>query len=122
MGDSSNTTGRSNWSGGSVRTCYCGNIVRIFTSKTPTNPGRRFLRCIGKQGQRCSFFEWVDDEVAIIPGLLQRMKYVEEENMRLSASLLEIRESLNTLVCNFKIFKTCALLCLILTAWFMVFT
>ncbi|KAL3810621.1 hypothetical protein ACJIZ3_000671 [Penstemon smallii] len=111
MGESSNTTGRSNWSGGTGRTCYCGSIVRIFTSKNPTNPGRRFLRCGGTQGQRCSFFEWVDHEVAIIPELLQRMKHIEEENLLLSASILEIRESLKSLESNFKIIKICALLC-----------
>ncbi|KAK4486323.1 hypothetical protein RD792_008994 [Penstemon davidsonii] len=103
MDDSSNSTGHSNWSCGTGRTCYCGNIVRMFTSKTPTNPGRRFLRCAGLQGQRCSFFEWIDHEVAIIPGLLQRINHVEannrllqEETMHLNASLLEIRASLNT--------------------------
>ncbi|KAL3839014.1 hypothetical protein ACJIZ3_023605 [Penstemon smallii] len=111
MGESSNTTGRSNWSGGTGRTCYCGSIVRIFTSKTPTNPGRRFLRCGGTQGQRCSFFEWVDHEVAIIPEVLQRMKHVEEKNLLLSASILEIRESLKSLESNFNVIKTCALLC-----------
>ncbi|OVA09705.1 zinc finger protein [Macleaya cordata] len=43
------------------RPCPCGGgscIVR--TSKTPTNPGRKFYKCPLKMGMQCNFFQWCD--------------------------------------------------------------
>ncbi|KAH0712278.1 hypothetical protein KY285_007850 [Solanum tuberosum] len=28
-----------------IMTCFCGELARCFTSRTPLNPGRRFYRC-----------------------------------------------------------------------------
>ncbi|XP_043723808.1 uncharacterized protein LOC122670862 isoform X1 [Telopea speciosissima] len=41
--------------------CRCGvGTCPILTAKTPENPGRKFYRCPGKDGEDCHFFEWCD--------------------------------------------------------------
>ncbi|KAL3831084.1 hypothetical protein ACJIZ3_019886 [Penstemon smallii] len=75
MESSSTSTCHSNTTGGGVeiqgQTCRCGSKVRMFTSRTQQNPGKYI-------GQRCDFFEWVDQYgcdhgVAIVPGLIVRL-------------------------------------------------
>ncbi|KAK9049659.1 hypothetical protein SSX86_031373 [Deinandra increscens subsp. villosa] len=55
--------------------CYCGRFAIVRTSKTDTNPGRRFY-CCAEQGSNCGFFMWFDPPMCarsteLIPGLLK---------------------------------------------------
>ncbi|KAJ9542236.1 hypothetical protein OSB04_028742, partial [Centaurea solstitialis] len=44
--------------------CYCGDKMKLRTSWTSTNPGRRFLGCPNFEcGKKCNMFYWVDDEL-----------------------------------------------------------
>nr|KAJ0218107.1 hypothetical protein LSAT_V11C300144070 [Lactuca sativa] len=38
--------------------CWCEDLCPVFVSRTPENPGNKFL---GGEGG-CGFFRWVDDE------------------------------------------------------------
>ncbi|XP_023644441.1 uncharacterized protein LOC111832363 [Capsella rubella] len=55
-------------SSGSLQTCICGFVARIFTSKTERNLGRRFFGCpLYKEGgtEHCKFFRWLDEKVEL---------------------------------------------------------
>ncbi|XP_009606855.1 uncharacterized protein [Nicotiana tomentosiformis] len=44
--------------------CYCGPAADLKMSRTPTNPGRRFLGCRRYEiGEGCGFFRWVDPAI-----------------------------------------------------------
>ncbi|OIS96494.1 hypothetical protein A4A49_58672 [Nicotiana attenuata] len=44
--------------------CYCGVAADLKMSRTPTNPGRRFLGCRRYEiGEGCGFFRWVDTAI-----------------------------------------------------------
>ncbi|OIT22344.1 hypothetical protein A4A49_58926, partial [Nicotiana attenuata] len=44
--------------------CYCGLATDLKISRTPTNPGRRFLgRRRYEIGEGCGFFRWVDPAI-----------------------------------------------------------
>ncbi|PIN02411.1 DNA-(apurinic or apyrimidinic site) lyase [Handroanthus impetiginosus] len=68
--------------------CYCGRIAQLKTSWTSNNPGRHFQTCASRNGENgvtgCQFFMWVDPPmyarvIAIIPGLLRKLKARDEE-------------------------------------------
>ncbi|KAJ9552559.1 hypothetical protein OSB04_016604, partial [Centaurea solstitialis] len=40
--------------------CYCGDKVKVRTSWTKTNPGRRFVGC---PNYNCKMFQFVDEEL-----------------------------------------------------------
>ncbi|KAM7526989.1 hypothetical protein LguiB_030399 [Lonicera macranthoides] len=46
--------------------CYCGRVAIVKTSKTPQNPGRRFITCPEQIG--CEFFLWEDMYLWITQG------------------------------------------------------
>ncbi|KAL3824603.1 hypothetical protein ACJIZ3_020632 [Penstemon smallii] len=138
--ESSSTS--SNTTGGGVeiqgRTCRCGSKVRMFTSRTQQNPGRRFLRCPGVCGQRCDFFEWVDQYgcdhgAAIVPGLIVRLNQLEgqyrmveteinrleTENRRLLESFVNLQAANNALLYKFKLVLICVISCLLAFVCFM---
>ncbi|KAL3819934.1 hypothetical protein ACJIZ3_005839 [Penstemon smallii] len=134
MESSSTSICRSNTTGGGVeiqgRTCRCGSKVRMFTSRTQQNPGRRFLRCPGV----C----WVDQYgcdhgAAIVPGLIVRlnqlecqyrmveteMNRLETENRRLLESFVNLQAANNALLYKFKLVLICVIFCLLAFVWFM---
>ncbi|GER44426.1 GRF zinc finger containing protein [Striga asiatica] len=41
--------------------CYCGLTAQLRTSKTPTNPGKKFHGCKNWQDGGCKFFKWEDE-------------------------------------------------------------
>ncbi|KAJ9535263.1 hypothetical protein OSB04_un001639, partial [Centaurea solstitialis] len=44
--------------------CYCGDKVKVRTSWTKANPGRRFIGCPNyASGQKCKMFQFVDEEL-----------------------------------------------------------
>ncbi|KAK4485952.1 hypothetical protein RD792_008604 [Penstemon davidsonii] len=140
METSSTSTDRSNNTGGGVdvpgRTCPCGTTVRMFTSRTEKNPGRRFLRCSGVGGQRCEYFEWVDPVChrveAIITALLLRLNQVEGDNRRieaentrledqnrlLNASLVHLKNENEALLYKIKLVKIFAIIFIVVFACF----
>ena len=46
--------------------CYCGREAIVKTSKTPQNPGKRFITCPEQIG--CGFFLWEDTYLWITQG------------------------------------------------------
>ncbi|KAL3846218.1 hypothetical protein ACJIZ3_003621 [Penstemon smallii] len=85
-----NNQSSSNNSGGGVskggRMCYCGATIRMYTSWTKMNHGRRFLRCGGVVTH------------AINLGLLVRVNHLDVENRRMEAE----NRSLNVSISNLK--------------------
>ncbi|KAK6152273.1 hypothetical protein DH2020_014908 [Rehmannia glutinosa] len=64
--------------------CYCGYELRIHTSWTKSNPGRRFISCPERGVNKCGFFKWIDDDNCdrsrnIISGLLDKLKLARTE-------------------------------------------
>ncbi|KAL7120414.1 hypothetical protein ACP275_02G121200 [Erythranthe tilingii] len=43
--------------------CRCGLHTFVQTSWTSLNPGRRFVTCPKRDGNRCKFYEWCDPEI-----------------------------------------------------------
>ena len=43
-----------------IPSCYCGLTAKLRTSRTPTNPGRKFRGCgkLVSASDRCEFLEW----------------------------------------------------------------
>ncbi|KAL3817891.1 hypothetical protein ACJIZ3_003796 [Penstemon smallii] len=150
MDSSYTSTGHSSSNGGRVefpgRTCFCGCTVRMFTSRTSQNPGRRFLRCPKLHlstfsyllGEKCDFFEWVDQHMCdragtIIPGLLVRLNQLEdhnriveveknrlsEENRLLYDCVVQLQVTNNALRYKLKLVLICAICCLLAFVWFM---
>ncbi|XP_031097157.1 uncharacterized protein LOC116001418 [Ipomoea triloba] len=81
--------------------CKCGHQLKIRTSWTNENPGRRFWLCsAGISRLGCGFVDWYDPPMCsrskrIIPGLLKRINRQDEEirvlNMKLQGQDEEIR-------------------------------
>ncbi|KAL3844633.1 hypothetical protein ACJIZ3_002036 [Penstemon smallii] len=85
------------------RPCVCGASVKVYTSWTKDNPGRRFLRCHVTKGERCRYFEWVDPPMCdrsriIIPGLLSRVNHAQAENTRLEHETMTMNTEMQRLV------------------------
>ncbi|KAF3614427.1 hypothetical protein FXO37_35949 [Capsicum annuum] len=41
--------------------CYCFEFCLLRTSRTPSNPGRRFFGCkVSKENDGCGYFRWID--------------------------------------------------------------
>ncbi|XP_034214494.1 uncharacterized protein At4g04775-like [Prunus dulcis] len=66
--------------------CFCGMKIKRRTSGTDLNPGRRFEACDQNRNRqtRHHFFEWLDNETCprgkeVLPGLLRRLRGMEEE-------------------------------------------
>ncbi|OIS98692.1 hypothetical protein A4A49_16977 [Nicotiana attenuata] len=73
---------------GSRRKCCCGVAASQFTAWTPNNAGRRFNKCSMPKGQKCKFWEWVDDELPIrVTTLISNLKN-ENEALRRERNLL----------------------------------
>ncbi|XP_017245521.1 uncharacterized protein LOC108217189 [Daucus carota subsp. sativus] len=67
--------------------CRCGTAAALKTSWTDSNPGRRFWGCMRFKDNRsnaCNFHQWFDPPMcarskAIIPGLLRRIRNLEDD-------------------------------------------
>ncbi|KAL7125577.1 hypothetical protein ABFS83_14G126000 [Erythranthe nasuta] len=64
-------------------TCECGLKLRLQTSWTPTNPGRRFSSC-PQRIKGCGTFCWCDPPMCdrskqIIPGLIKRINALQAQ-------------------------------------------
>ncbi|XP_031090716.1 uncharacterized protein LOC115995711 [Ipomoea triloba] len=90
---SSSSTRRRNVGESTDRVCICGNNLKLCTSWTNQNPGRRYWICSNEKGLRnCSFFEWLDPPMysrseMIIHGLLKRINNAKQEIQRLTRQL-----------------------------------
>lgn len=59
-----NSNSNSNNNNGAVAApglCFCGEPVRVFTSKTEKSRGKQFAKCPKPQNEQCKYFEWIDD-------------------------------------------------------------
>jgi hypothetical protein len=56
--------------------CDCGQAVTELSSRTPKNPGRRFMACPKPRGEvtRCDFFVWRDQVEQCRQQLLRRQR------------------------------------------------
>ncbi|VFQ72152.1 unnamed protein product [Cuscuta campestris] len=67
-----------------VPCCKCGKEMKLVTSWTDKNPGRRLWTCGGKGNHKCLYWEWLDPPICerakkIIPGLLKNRNANQEE-------------------------------------------
>ncbi|KAL1805003.1 hypothetical protein ACET3Z_028071 [Daucus carota] len=90
----------------SFQKCFCGGRVRMKTSWTEKNPGRRFISCPRRKvdGQGCKFFEWIDPELNVgVRELIadlkhnksimdERLKFIEDQLIKKSMKGQEIEE------------------------------
>ncbi|KAL3813229.1 hypothetical protein ACJIZ3_014497 [Penstemon smallii] len=87
---SSNNQSSCNSSGSGIsmcgRLCQCGATVRMYTSYTKMNNGRRFLRCGG-----------VLVTHSINPGLLVRVNHLDDENQHLETVIVAIEAEIRSL-------------------------
>ncbi|XP_016449965.1 uncharacterized protein LOC107774830 [Nicotiana tabacum] len=80
--------GSSSSSYGSRRKCCYGVVASQFTAWTPNNAGRRFNKCSMPNGQKCKFWELVDDELPVrVTALISNLKN-ENEALRRERNLL----------------------------------
>nr|GLL44698.1 uncharacterized protein LOC109177281 [Ipomoea trifida] len=76
-----------------IPNCQCGQRLKLQTSWTNENPGRRYWECrFDHGGQMGGFVRWYDPPMCarsrrIIPGLLRRINRDEEEITRLKMRL-----------------------------------
>ncbi|KAG8479745.1 hypothetical protein CXB51_029634 [Gossypium anomalum] len=69
-----------------IPVCYCGNPVKLNTSWSNNNPGRRFFGCkkFDNAFQKpCQFFSWFDPPLTprlrvVLLGLLKKVKSLED--------------------------------------------
>ncbi|CAL2237961.1 unnamed protein product [Prunus armeniaca] len=80
------TSEMSTTSSGTSQYCACGTKIIRRTSLTELSPGRRFDACDKNWNNRrgMHYFEWVDNETCprgkqVVPGLLRRLRAMEEE-------------------------------------------
>ncbi|GKE20626.1 zinc finger C2H2-type/integrase DNA-binding domain-containing protein [Tanacetum coccineum] len=47
--------------------CHCDLLVRVLTSRKPTNPARRFIVCQNRNKpnatKKCGLWDWFDEEL-----------------------------------------------------------
>ncbi|XP_031096399.1 uncharacterized protein LOC116000450 [Ipomoea triloba] len=73
--------------------CRCGQQLKLITSWTNENPGRRFWLCLDNgMSKGCGFIQWFDPlmckrSTRIIPGLLKRLNKQDEELKSLQMKL-----------------------------------
>ncbi|XP_031129330.1 uncharacterized protein LOC116031041 [Ipomoea triloba] len=76
-----------------IPNCHCGQRLKLQTSWTNDNPGRRYWECRSENGgQICGFVRWYDPPMCarlkrIILGLLRRINRNEEDIARLKMRL-----------------------------------
>ncbi|KAL8046255.1 hypothetical protein ABFX02_08G165700 [Erythranthe guttata] len=64
--------------------CHCGLAVKVQTSWTDLNPGRRFVTCPTRGANKCQFYYWCDAKICdrgkiIIPGLLKKLNALQSK-------------------------------------------
>ncbi|KAH0699272.1 hypothetical protein KY284_013487 [Solanum tuberosum] len=79
-----------------IMTCFCGELARCFTSRTPLNPGRRFYRYSKPKIENCEFWRWEDSssenssiEVNLLKSKLE-VATLKMENLRESLNAVKI--------------------------------
>ncbi|XP_020420330.1 uncharacterized protein At4g04775-like [Prunus persica] len=81
----------------SRRYCKCGSEIKRRTSWTDLNPQRRFEACCNNRNnkRRLHFFAWVEKE--ILPGLLRRLRGIEDELRATAENFILMEEEKNKL-------------------------
>ncbi|BFG29157.1 hypothetical protein CerSpe_154310 [Prunus speciosa] len=81
--------------------CRCGGYIKTWTSWTDLNPGRRFEACEMSRRSRGNghHWEWLDATTCargkeLIPGLLRRMRAMEEELKLIEEQKKEVEDKL----------------------------
>ncbi|XP_047251535.1 uncharacterized protein At4g04775-like [Capsicum annuum] len=86
--------------------CYCFEFCSLRTSRTPSNPGRRFFRCkVPKENGGCGYFRWIDPKPSISvhqypeveSSLIIRCKDGENSCDRLKQKLKDVEQERDTL-------------------------
>ncbi|PHU25028.1 hypothetical protein BC332_03360 [Capsicum chinense] len=85
--------------------CYCSEFYPLRTSRTPSNPSRRFFGCeVPKENGGCGYFRWIDPKPLIfvhqypeVLSLMIRCKDSENSCDRLKQKLKDVEQERNTL-------------------------
>ncbi|CAB4283899.1 unnamed protein product [Prunus armeniaca] len=98
----------SNQSPKSVKYCHFGSLIKLRTSWTYMNPGRRFEACDNNHKNRVGehYFRWLNKETCtsgknVVPGLLRRTRMMEtvmretEERKNVVVNTLQSLEARN---------------------------
>ncbi|CAA0841880.1 DNA topoisomerase 3-alpha [Striga hermonthica] len=75
--------------------CHCGKRAQLRTSRTPSNPGKKFHGCKNWKDGGCTFFKWEDDPESSNNQILaneiievgNKMLLLEAENKKLKESV-----------------------------------
>ncbi|XP_031106993.1 uncharacterized protein LOC116011730 [Ipomoea triloba] len=103
-----------------IPNCVCGQRLKLQTSWTNDNPGRRYWECCFENGgQRCGFVRWHDAPMCarsrkIIPGLLRMINRNEEEIAKLKMRLQGSRGGNNGGQCKCKGIRILSVVCILL--------
>ncbi|KAL0722471.1 hypothetical protein Bca4012_037070 [Brassica carinata] len=73
---------------GIPRTCLCGALTVVLTSKTKENTGRRFYRCGGVVFGENHVFKWADE------ALVEKFEALSVKQSSMENDLIEIKEQL----------------------------
>ncbi|KAL4570725.1 hypothetical protein LXL04_026386 [Taraxacum kok-saghyz] len=89
--------------------CQCDLPSRVCTSRTKENPGKKFRVCRNslKSGEKCSYWEWVDEESADLkPNLEEQFAKLRDEVSVLKKEVGELKKN----ACSHRIKISCNLL------------
>ncbi|KAI5330075.1 hypothetical protein L3X38_029472 [Prunus dulcis] len=85
--------------------CDYGGAIKRWTSWTDSNPGRRFEACENnwKNRGKGHYWEWVDEEICpqgkeVLPGLLRRMRGMEQELNQIEEDNEGLKDKLRAIV------------------------
>ncbi|XP_059302655.1 uncharacterized protein At1g43920, Chloroplastic-like [Lycium ferocissimum] len=87
--------------------CHCGLIASHLTSKTHSNPGRKFFKCPKTKINSCGYWKWEDEvfsdtpltEVRELVVALDAIK-VEMDNLRKEVTKLEAISQSQVIKCQ----------------------
>ncbi|PHU23032.1 hypothetical protein BC332_08139 [Capsicum chinense] len=90
--------------------CYCYEFSPLRTSRTPSNPGRRFFGCeVPKENGGYGYFRWIDPKPSIyvhqypeVSSLMIRCKDGENLCDRLKQKLKDVEQEMDTLCVKLK--------------------
>ncbi|PHU17772.1 hypothetical protein BC332_13467 [Capsicum chinense] len=84
--------------------CYFSEFCPLRTSRTPSNPDRRFFGCkVPKENVGCGYFRWIDPKLSIsvhqYPEIESSLKCKGGENLcdRLKQNLKDVEQERDTL-------------------------
>ncbi|KAJ1387956.1 Zinc finger, GRF-type [Sesbania bispinosa] len=76
--------------------CHCGEDVVLMTSKTVSNPGKKFWRCLNwNRKSCCGYFDWADEETVEGGRNEEDVEGYKVEIMELKMKLAKVQRKLS---------------------------